>query len=186
MKRIELVYNRILEEAMENKNYKLTQKKLSTELKISLSTVNYALKPLRNIGAIKVNLKNFNVISIKKILFYWASTRNFEKDIIYRLRVDKPVTEIEKNMPNSAIFTAYSYYKFKFKDAPADYSEVYVYSNKEDIQKRFKEIKGPPNLFVLKKDINRLSLANLFVDLWNLKEWYAKDYLQALENKLKI
>src|SRR3989344_3374413 len=183
MKRIELVYNRILEEAMENKNYKLTQKKLSTELKISLSTVNYALKPLRNIGAIKVNLKNFNVISIKKILFYWASTRNFEKDIIYRLRVDKPVTEIEKNMPNSAIFTAYSYYKFKFKDAPADYSEVYVYADKEDIQKRFKEVKGIPNLFILKKDINKITLANLFADLWNLKEWYAKDFLQALENK---
>ena len=50
MKKIELVYNKILEEAIEKKNYRLTQKALSKELKISLSTVNYALKPLRNLS----------------------------------------------------------------------------------------------------------------------------------------
>ena len=184
MKKLELVYNKILEEAIEKKNYRLTQKALSKELKISLSTVNYALKPLRNMSAIKINLKNFNIINPKKILYYWASIRNIEKDIIYKTRIDKDVREIEKLMPNSVIFTAYSFYKFKFKDAPADYSEVYVYGDKEEIKKRFEESKGIPNLFVLKKDINELTLANLFVDLWNLKEWYAKDFLNALERRL--
>ena len=184
MKKLELVYNKILEEAIENKNYKLTQKSLSKELNISLSTVNYALKPLRNMGAVKINLKNLNIINIKKILYYWASIRNIEKDIIYKTRIDKNVVEIEKLMPNNAIFTAYSAYKFKFKDVPADYSEVYVYGNKDDIKERFKESRGIPNLFVLKKDINKLTLANLFVDLWNLKEWYAKDYLNALERRI--
>ena len=186
MKKLELVYDKILEEAIENKSYKLTQKALSKELKISLSTVNHALKPLKNMGAIKINLKNFEIINIKKILYYWASIRNIGKDIIYKTRVDKSVKGIEQNMPNSVIFTAYSAYKFKFKDTPADYSEVYVYGNLEDIKKRFKEVKGIPNLFVLKKDINKLTLANLFVDLWNLKEWYARDFLQTLENKLKL
>lgn len=137
-------------------------------------------------GAVKINSKNFEIINIKKILYYWASIRNLQKDIIYKIRVDKNVTEIEKNMPPSALFTAYSYYKFKFNDVPADYSEIYVYCSKEEIKKRFKEIKGTPNLFILKKDSNKVTLANLFVDLWNLKEWYAKEYLQALENKLKL
>ncbi len=186
MKKLELVYNKILEEAIENNSYKLTQKALSKELKISLSTVNYALKPIKNMGAIKVNLKNFDVINIKKILYYWASIRNLKKDIIYNIKVDKSIREIENSMPNSAIFTAYSYYKLKFKDAPADYSEVYVYADIDEIKERFKEIKGVPNLFVLRKNINKLTLANLFVDLWNLKEWYAKEFLQALEKKLKI
>lgn len=186
MKKMELVYNRILEEAIENKNNKLTQKSLSKELRISLSTVNYALKPLKNMGAIKINLKNFNIINIKKILYYWASIRNIEKDIIYKTRIDENVIEIEKLIPNTAIFTAYSAYKFKFNDVPADYSEVYVYENKDVIKERFKENEGIPNLFVLKKDINKLTLANLFVDLWNLKEWYAKEFLQALEKKLEL
>ena len=67
MKKLELVYNYILEEAIENKTYKLIQKALSNKLKLSLSTVNHALKPLRNMGAIKVNLKNFDIINIKKV-----------------------------------------------------------------------------------------------------------------------
>jgi len=184
MKKLELIYNKIIEEVLENKNYKLTQKGLSKELKISLSTVNYALKPLINMGAIKINLKNFNIINAKKILYYWASLRSIEKDIVYKTRVDKNVIDIEKSMPNLVIFTAYSAYKFKFKDAPADYSEVYVYGNKDEIKERFKEAKGNPNLFVLKKDINKLTLANLFVDLWNLREWYAKDFLDALEKRI--
>ncbi|MBI4154713.1 winged helix-turn-helix domain-containing protein [Candidatus Woesearchaeota archaeon] len=186
MKRIEQVYNKILEEAIENKNYKLTQKSLSEELKISLSTVNYAIKPLRNMGAIKVNLKNFDMINIKKMLYYWASIRNIEKDIIYRTRINNGVGEIEKQMPNSVIFTAYSAYKLKFKDMPSDYSEVYVYADINDIKNRFKQNKEIPNLFVLKKDISKLTLANLYVDLWNLKEWYSKEYLQALEKRLNL
>ena len=186
MKKIEFVYNKILEESIENKNYKLTQKYLSKELKLSLSTVNYALRPLWNMWSVKINSKNFEIINIKKILYYWASVRNLERDIIYKTRVDKNVSEIEKNIPDSALFTAYSYYKFKFNDVPADYSEVYVYCNKEDIKKRFNETKGISNLFVLKKSFSKVTLANLFVDLWNLKEWYAKDYLQELESKLKL
>ena len=186
MKKIEFVYNKILEESIENKNYRLTQKSLSKELKISISTVNYALKPLKQMGAIKINLRNFDIINVKKILYYWASIRNLQKDIIYKTGVDKDIIEIEKNMPPSALFTAYSYYKFKFNDVPADYSEIYVYCNKEDIKKRFNETKGIPNLFVLKKNFNKVTLANSFVDLWNLREWYAKEFLQALENKLKL
>ena len=184
MKKLELVYNKILEEVIENKNHQLTQKSLSEELKISLSTVNHALQPIKNMGAIKISLKNFNVVNTRKILYYWASIRNIKRDIIYKTRVGKPVEEIEKLMPNSAIFTAYSAYKFKFRNKPADYSEVYVYCNKEEIKERFPESKNVPNLFVLKKDIAELTTANLFADLWNLKEWYAKDYLDALQGRL--
>ena len=185
MKKLELVYNKILEEIIENKNHKLTQKSLSKELKISLSTVNHALQPIKNMGAIKINPKNFNVINPKKILYYWASIRNIERDIIYKTRVEKSVEEIEKLMPNSAIFTAYSAYKFKFKNAPADYSEVYVYCDKEEIKERFEESKNIPNLFVLRKDIAKLTTANLFVDLWNLKEWYAKEFINSLEKRFE-
>lgn len=186
MKKIELVYNEILFQALEKKNKKLTQKNLSKLLDISLSTVNYALNPLKEMGAIQINQRNFTVINPKKILLYWASIRNLNKDIIYKTRVNKGISQIEKFMPASIIFTAYSAYKFIFKDVPADYSEVYVYAdNLSEIKKRFPENNQVPNLFVLKKEkINSLTIANLFVDLWNLKEWYAREFLNKLEEKL--
>jgi len=188
MKKIELVYREILFNAIEKKNRKLTQSYLAKTLNISLSTVNLALKPLARMNAIKIKNMNFDIIDIKKILLFWASIRNIEKDIIYKTRVEEPVKEIEKLAPDNVVFTAYSAHKFKFKDVPADYSEVYIYGE-DDIKKRFKESSKNPNLFVLKKQNadkygKTATIANLFVDLWNLKQWYAKDFLTALEVKI--
>lgn len=188
MKKIELVYREILFNVMERNNKILTQSHLANALNISLSTVNLALKPLESMNAIKIKKMGFDIIDVKKILYYWASKRNIEKDIIYKTRVEEPVKEIEKQMPNNIVFTAYSAYKFKFKDVPADYSEVYIYGD-ENIKKRFKENNKFPNLFILKKDNaekygKTATIANLFVDLWNLKQWYAKDFLNALEAKI--
>ncbi len=189
MKKVELVCREILFNAIEKKNKKLTQFYLAKVLNISLSTVNLALKPLLKMNSIKIKKMGFIIIDIRKILYYWASIRNLEKDIIYKTRLDEPVIEIEKQMPNNIVFTAYSAYKFKFKDVPADYSEVYVYGS-EDIKKRFKENLKSSNLFVLKKDDTiekygkTTTIANLFVDLWNLKQWYAKDFLKALEVRI--
>jgi len=184
MKKSELVYAYILESALEKKR-SLTQAGIAKALGISLSTVNNALKPLRRMGAVDVKLRGFTVTSPKKILYFWASIRNIEKDIVYRTRVDGTVSGIEKAMPADILYAAYSAYKFMFRDIPADYSEVYVYSdNLQEIKKRFKENANTPNLFVLRKDISRMTIANIFVDLWNLKEWYAKDFLSALEAKI--
>ena len=193
MKKIERVYREILYQSLEKKNNKLTQLALASKLNISLSTVNHALKPLRAMGAIDVKLKNFIVVDKRKILYYWASLRNISKDIIYKTRVDKPIQKIESEMPADVVYGAFTAYKFKFKDVPADYSEAYVYSSDEmtdDIKKRFPESKNVPNLFVLKKDKlmknygQITTLAQTFFDLWNLKEWYARDFLMALEDKI--
>ena len=191
MKKSELVYREILQGIMEKNVAVFTQLELAGSLGISLSTVNNALRPLRNMGAVRVKKRSFEVVNAKKILYYWASTRNFEKDIIYRTRVDfkGTVAEIEKEMPPNVIFAAYTAYKLKFNDAPADYSEVYVYCSNEclkEILKRFPQRNNNPNLFVLRKDFvdEQMPIASIFVDLWNMKEWYAKDFLKALEERL--
>jgi len=187
MKRIEEIYREMLFQSMEKNNSTLTQSYLAKALDASLSVVNLALNPLRNMNAVKIKQRSFDIIDKKKLLFYWASIRNLEKDIIYKTRVEKPVRTIESEMPSDIIYAAYSAYKFKFKDVPADYSEVYVYSdNIGEIEKRFPKNDKAPNLFVLKKDKNmkNMAIANIFVDLWNIKEWYAKDFLKAMEAKL--
>ncbi len=189
MKGTELVYREILYQAMEKKNQVLTQAEIARVLGCSLSTVNRAVSNLERMGAVEVKTRSLHILDIKKILFYWASLRNLHRDIIYATRVEKPVREIEKLMPEVAIFGAYSAYKFIFDDVPADYSEVYVYGD-ESLKKRFPPARGPPNLFVLKIDEGMkrygksVTSANLFVDLWNLREWYAKEFIKAMEEKL--
>lgn len=192
MKKIELVYCYILEQVLEKKRKTATQAEIAKALGISLSTVNAAINHLRKMNAVRVKLRSFDVVDAKKILFYWASIRNIGRDIIYATRADMPVREIEKSMPPGIVYAAYSAYKIKFKDVPADYSEVYVYGDAAEVKKRFPPSKSRPNLFVLSSpktsnDASRfwkMTIANIFVDLWNMKEWYAKDFLDALEVKL--
>ena len=105
---------------------------------------------------------------------------DFEKEGFW---AEMPVREIEKNMPAGIVYAAYSACKIKFKDVPADYSEVYVYGDPETVKKRFPPSKNRPNLFILSGP-GKMTIANIFVDLWNMKEWYAKDFLAAMEAKI--
>lgn len=192
MKKIEHVYREILYQALEKKNRKLTQLELAKKLKISLSTVNLALKHLKKMNAVDIRTRSFVVLDPKKALYYWASIRQLEKDIIYQTRVEKPVLQIEKEMPDNIVYGAYTAYKFIFKDVPADYSEIYVYGEEDvkDIKERFPESNNNPNLFILKKDNNMkkygktTTIAQTFVDLWNIRTWYAKDFLKAMEERI--
>ena len=94
-------------------------------------------------------------------------------------------------MPQGVVYTAYSAYKFKFDDVPADYSEIYVYADDEvlkEFKRQFPKKDGPPNLIMLEVDshLNETteksicSIANMFVDLWNINSWYAKEFCRRL------
>lgn len=187
MKKIELVYREILYGVLEQKNSTFTQLALAQKLHLSLSTVHHALKPLKQMGAIEIKLKNFLVLDPEKILLHWASIRNITNDIVYQTRVEKPVKVIESEMPAGVIWGAYSAYKYKWNEVPADYSEIYVYGEEKEIISRFPPHRGRANLFILKKDEflkdygTITTLAHTFVDLWNLPEWYAKEFLLALK-----
>jgi len=192
MKKKEVLYRYILTEMLERKQLSFTQLSLSKKFGFSLSTVNNALKQLEAMGAVEKRTRSFNIIDLRKILILWATARNIAKDIRYTTRSDLPVQKIEGRMPTDAVFTAYSAYRFLYNEAPADYGEVYVYADGkalEEIKERFPKSKGPPNIFVLKKDEympsgNIVPIPQIYVDLWNLKEWYAKNYLDALERRL--
>ncbi|MFH1306816.1 MAG: winged helix-turn-helix domain-containing protein [Candidatus Micrarchaeota archaeon] len=194
MKKKELVYRQMLYWAMQKKAGKFTQLELSKSLRISLSTVNNALSPLEKMGAIDVGKMGFKILDAKKILLYFASIRNLQKDVIYSTRANMPVSQIEKSMPAGAIYTAYSACKYLFSSVPADYSEVYVYADEAalaKIRRRFTQNSQPPNLFVLRADAalpaisktNIAPLPQIYADLWNLRQWYAKEFVKYLEGK---
>jgi len=189
MRNAELIVREILYNALEKKKYELTQSQLSKELKISLSIVHRTVMIMQNMGAVRIKQRGFAVQDVKKIMYYWASIRRLQQDIIYSTRVEKPVKEIEKLMPDTIVFACYTAYKLLFNDVPADYSEVYVYGD-EKLKSRFPQNEEPHNLFVLKKDKHIeqygkvATIANTFVDLWNLKEWYAKEFVKSMEARL--
>lgn len=179
-----------------------TQLRLSKGLNLSLSTVNSAVKALEGINAVHVKQRSFDVIALGRLLLYWATHRNLKKDVIYQTRADLPVEEVERSMPDGIAFTGYTAYRLLYNDTPADYSEVYVYATGEglrEIESRFKRNEKIPNIIVLKCDAvleaaisgrklehSSVCAAQLFADLWNLNQWYAKDYTDALSERLGI
>lgn len=188
MKKKEWVYREILYRAMERGERFFTQKNLAQRCAVSIGNVNKALAPLEDMNAIEKKPRGFVVINPKKVLLYWASIRDIGADRIAQINVRKPVTEIEREMP-PVKFTAYSGYKFRFREAPSDYSEVVVYGNADEIKRRFKASTGRPNIIVLRPDpclskLKEVPLVQIFVDLWNLGTWYAEEFLKALERRI--
>lgn len=198
MQKSEIIYRELLDSVFERKTFKFTQLALAKKFKFSLSTVNNGLKPLVDIGAIEKHPRFFTVVNIKKILYYWATIRRFKRDVIYSTYISESVLNLEKHVPNMCTFTCFSAFKFIYKNIPSDYSEVYFYSDEQkldEIKSRFPQNKkvGIANVIVTKADEIMLSKnqkvvskAQLFVDLWNLKQWQASEFLNKLEEELKL
>ncbi|MDP1743923.1 MAG: hypothetical protein Q8L51_04035 [Candidatus Amesbacteria bacterium] len=131
------------------------------------------------------------VIDYEKILYHWANHRNLEKDVYKAIRVSLPILEIEGRLPDGSIPTGYSAVRERFGEPPADYDKVYCYhTDPPKITARFSNeiIKGTPNLFVLQADPylgEKMSLAQIFVDLWNMHDWYAKDFCRFIKIKIE-
>ena len=187
MNKRELVYRQLL------LSPETTQLELAKTLRISLSTVNGAIRSLRDMGAVQVSPRKLRVTDREKVLLYWASMKRLH--VLYRTRVEMPVGQIEKSMPPGALFTAYTGYRFRHKDVPADYSEIYVYARGDalvSIKARFPENEKTPNLFVLEPDEHLFDVSRenivpdeqIFVDLWNLPEWYAKEFIMKLKERI--
>lgn len=194
-----MLYREISSDYMKGIN-RFTQLELSKRLSISLSTVNAALMNVSRINAVTINNRSFSIIAFDRLLFYWATHRNIAKDTCCNITVNAGINEIESSMPKGIAYTAYTAYKNTYSDAPADYSEVYVYATKEaigDIKRRFPETKGTSSIVVLNADSaleRRIDAGNLentsvpisqvFVDLWNIRTWYAKEFSDALSKKI--
>ena len=189
----EIVWREILHQAITNKKHKTTQKEIAQKYDFSLSTVFNALKNLRQTGAIEVGVKGIKLTNPKKMLYFWATFRKFKKDIIYKTNVSKNIHQIEGEIPPEAIFGKSSAFNKKYKNPPADYDKVYVYIEEDKLNKikeRFPFKKGYENLIILKadpwlKDFGQITPdCQTFVDLWNIPEWYAEDYLKELKKKI--
>ena len=182
MFKIEYVWRELLDRVIEKRNPDFTITELARKFFLSTSVVNHALIPLRDLNIVRVNKTSSKVVDWERLLFFWETRRNLKKDIIYSTFSPLPVYDREGLMPSEVISTGFTSFRYLLNKTPADYDHIYFYSNKiEKITKRFPNNKRPSNIFILRPDpyllkSKKLGLAQLFVDLWNLPEWYAREF----------
>lgn len=188
----EIIWRELLFQAIEKKKFQTTQKELARKFHFSLSTVFNALKIPRAVGAVVVGGRGIQVRDWEKLLTLWATIRKLSQDIVYQTYTGFDAVETEKSMPNNIIWTAYAGFRLKYPDnpLPASYDKVYVYADDSilsAIKKRFPPsgVKEP-NLFILKSDAWLKNYgciaptAQMLVDFWNLKDWYANNFYKTL------
>ncbi|KKS38259.1 MAG: hypothetical protein UV01_C0004G0061 [Parcubacteria group bacterium GW2011_GWA2_42_14] len=191
----EAIWREILIQARMNKKAIFTQKELAAYFGFSLSTVFNALKVLRAANIISVSGRNFRLESYQKLLYLWASFRTFRNDLAYSARIALDPKKIESSVPPDSDFGLYSASVLLYHIEPADYDHIYLYADEARIAEIFERFPGAdlssknPNFFILKKDqwltrYAEMPLEQIFVDIWNAPEWYAKDFLKNIEDKL--
>jgi hypothetical protein len=192
----EVIWREILVQSRLKKKRIFTQKELALNFGFSLSTVHNALKAPRQNHSIKVTGRFFVLENYQKLLYLWANEHSFKKEILYQGKTGSDILELEKQIPPEITFGLYSAFKFYYQEAPADYDHLYLYIEPKDLEtfkKRFQlpeKSKAPANIFFFKKDSwlnlyrEAMPLEQIFVDIWNSPEWYAKDFLKQLEEKL--
>lgn len=192
MKKIETVWCQLLYDTLEKGETRFQQQQLAKKLVLSLSTVNHALKNLRQMGAVNIGGRGGQVADYEKILMHWANYRRLNQDIVWRQKLTGPVLEIEGLLPPGSILGAYSAVRHWFGEAPADYSTVYVYHREPQIVvDRFSGQPGKETELVclklspqipLRKETT--TLAHTYVDLWSLTDWMAKDFINRIKEEI--
>lgn len=194
MKKGERVLREILYRFYELGERFMSQKALAESCKLSLGSVNPVVRRIEQLGTIEKKPLGFRITDVMRILLYWASKRNLARDIVYSASSTLSAAEIEEGLPRGSILTAYSGFKARFGEIPADYHEIYVYADPAEIERRFPKTRGRRrNLLVLKPDehLSRLSrdgiapLAQIYVDLWQLGE-PAKIFVDALDARMRL
>jgi len=193
MKKIETIWHYLLYQAIEQKEFRHTQAGLAQLFHFSTSTVNLALVKPTAIGAVRKSGKFFVVSDVLKLLYLSATIRNLDKDVLYRTHSTLSLPELEGLAPPNTIYGGYSAAKLILGEPPSDYSTLYLYTNPPDlptIKSRYPTSKlGSSQIVILKKPLylptlNRTSLPHTFVDIWNLRDWYARDFTSSLEVKI--
>ena len=195
MKKIETIWHHILHSALTEQKYKHTQQTLARDFGYALSTVHHALRVPAEIGAVRKESKFFVLQDFWKLLYYAASMRMLERDILSAIHSPLSVREIEGLALPESIYGGYTAAKHILGEPPADYAKVYFYVAIKDLpafQRRFPKHadKRVANVYALSMPpaLARYGpvtpLVQTYIDIWNLRDWYARDFIKALEHRI--
>lgn len=195
MRKIEFIWRALLADP----SHLIRQQALAERFQMAPSTVHAALRLPRQIGAVSVGRSGIRILDQRKLLTIWSVYRNLKQDVLARLWIDAPASEIEGDMVAEACFSGPSACKLYFDVVPADYDLVLVYLAARDLPTLARRFEGrslsqrralqrrPPNLIVLKPDPYlgpRISAWQVLADLFQLPNWWATDFSQRLEERV--
>lgn len=191
LNRTEIVWRHLLVGAFDQGIRRSSLTQLSAELELPMSTIHKALERPRAIGAVRGGARGLRVLDPKRLLLIWAALRDLNGDIAYATKVPMAVGEIEARLPISAIPTAYTaFVQHEGRNLVADYEQVVVYADANEVRRRFPRRRGEANLLVLEPDplLSRYGRVapgcQVYADLFNLPTWQAQRFLEALDHKL--
>jgi|ERR1035437_9413240 hypothetical protein len=189
--RTEMVWRHLLVGAFDQGIRRSSLTQLSAELDLPMSTIHKALERPRAIGALRGSASGLRVLDPKRLQLLWAALRDLSRDVVYTTRVSMAVSEIEARLPGSAIPTAYTaLVKHEGRNLVADYEQVIVYADGNEVRRRFPPRRGQANLLVLEPDplLSRYGTVaprcQVYADLFNLPTWQAQRFLETLDREL--
>lgn len=191
MRKTNWILREILFRVYEQGESFMSQRSVAESCGCSLDAVNRMVSRLEGFGAVERKPFGFRVLQPKKILTYWASTRNLWADLVYSTYSPEPAEEILRRLSGDYLPTSFWGCREKFPDLPP-VERVHVYGPPERARALFSPKEAEPNLFVFKMDphLSKVSpkgvpLVQLYVDLWQLGEPLAERYLMRVEETLE-
>jgi len=195
MKKIETIWHHLLYAAHTEGRYRWTQQELARDFGYSLSTVHHALEKPCAIGSVRKESKFFVLEDAQKLLYYWASVRALERDILAASSMEASVHDIEGWACPGSIFACFSAAARILREPPADYDTVHFYVARKDLasfRERFPAAQRKKRRNVIALAMPEVmtryggvtTLPQTFVDCWNLPDWYAREFCNALERLL--
>jgi hypothetical protein len=166
---------------------------LSQQLALPASTIHKALARPRQIGAVRGTALGLRVLDPKRLLLLWAARRDLARDVSYQTHVELPIHDIEKQLPETAIPTAYSaFVQLQGRNTVADYDQVIVYATTSEMRSVFPPRRGYPTLVALEADPLLTTygpcapMPQVYADLFNLPTWQAQRFLDVLNRQLLL
>ncbi len=191
LSRTEAVWRHLLVGAFDRGIRRSSLTQLSAELDLPVSTIHKALERPRAIGAVRGSASGLRLLDPKRLLLLWAALRDLNGDLVYATKVPMAVNEIEARLPISAIPSAYTaFVQHEGRNLVADYEQVVVYAEANEVRRRFPSRRGDANLLVLEPDplLSRYGRVaprcQVYADLFNLPTWQAQRFLEALDRTL--
>ncbi|MHB8399909.1 MAG: hypothetical protein ACYDCI_13420 [Candidatus Limnocylindrales bacterium] len=196
----EILWRQIADDVLERRRATFHQRSLAAELGMSPGNVNLALEPLRAVGAASVVGKNLVVRDVRKILLLWAARRQPPRPLAAFTSMER-ARDLLGVLPPGLALTSFAGYVARYGDEPAPFSVARGYMRAEDeatlveLRRRFSETPdlGVATLIVhdadsvMARDLPEIvGPAQLYVDLWMEADFFASDYLRALEGRLAL
>lgn len=196
----EIVWRQIADDILLDRRSAFHQRQLATELGVSLGNVNLALRPLRAVGAVAVVGKTLVVRDVRKLLAMWAARGEPPRPLAAFAALDEPSALIRLLPPGLAL-TSFAGYVARYGEGPAPFSVVRAYVRPADyavlaeLTRRFDRTFDAANASlvvhgadpVLARELPGIvGPAQLYVDLWSEADFFASDYLRALEARLRL